>query len=1128
MNQHSTPLSPSGSSGPPTPGLPSRPPSASAPVFQPGPQKSRAIAIINPTTHAKVEFEKPPSKAASPAPGAAVVNPIIKMDRPSSAASVASAASSTAERTDEDKARIKKNAAEVVAAAAAKAEKEKAEREAKEKADREAKERAETEAAEAQRKSEEEAAAAEKAKSEEQERVEREKAEAELKAKAEAERLAKEQEEKAKAEAEKSAADAAAKKKAEEDAAKADTKTEAAKADSNADDKASPAPAVNGDAASMPPPPAPEKKAPRIKPGPLDLSKASVHSGGLPSAPLSALGSARIIDDINKVEYPKNVQSPRPELNANAEPGKFKYDRDFLLQFMQVCREKPDSLPSLDAIGMDDASKDPSRSPVMARRGGPPGGRGGSAFDMGAFKPPKTSEERFAASAGRGGLAGPGGIRGSMGPRSVSGSAMLPGKGGMVPPSPGGRSRSGRGGQRGPKGGHPHQQGGPTIPLDQVTPLENSENRWVPIAIVAKTKKVEVEPLEVIQRKVKALLNKLTVEKFEPISNQIIEWANKSVNETDGTSLRTVIQLTFMKATDEPNFSSMYAKLCRKMWDMIDPSISDEAIIGADGKPVSGNLLYRKYLLNRCQEDFERGWKTTLPKKTDLTEAELLSEEYYIAAKAKRRGLGLVKLIGELYKLDMLTERIMHECIKRLLANVTDPEEEEVESVCKLLSTIGDKLDHERSRGHIDVYFERLKMMQNNDKISSRIKYMIQDVVELRSDKWIPRRDAGTAKTLAEIHEDAQRQKEEAEMMKRTTSSGGRGMPRMHEQMGSRTNSRRGQNRDGPAPDGWSTVGGGAGATVQKAGSLSKFGSMRSKTSTQSLGPSPSVFAGLRGRDLSKDGSQTESPKEEGGHPMSRSSSQSNNPFALLNAQEPSTPPGTGERPKMKLLPRSKPVEEGDKGEVAEDAAEENGPVANGTMSDKEVERKIKNMLDELWTVKDVNETVLCFEEFPTTEIRARGIKSMIEAVMEKKQAGIDLVKDVFRKAREDKILEDEHYIKGFTVPVEMVDDMAIDVPTAYGFVGQLLAGGARLSLGTVMELAKPLAELPGLTPPQARMIAEYLKAVKTEAGDAGVEEQVREASLDFKTLFPEDERSDDNVNKVLDKYGLEMLKASA
>ena len=59
-------------------------------------------------------------------------------------------------------------------------------------------------------------------------------------------------------------------------------------------------------------------------------------------------------------------------------------------------------------------------------------------------------------------------------------------------------------------------------------------------------------------------------------------------------------------------------------------------------------------------------------------EIVLYSDEYYAAQKAKRQSLGLIKFIGELFKLRMLTERIMH---------------------------VGSMLDIQKARGHLDVYF---------------------------------------------------------------------------------------------------------------------------------------------------------------------------------------------------------------------------------------------------------------------------------------------------------------------------------------------------------------------------------------------------------------------------------------
>ena len=53
------------------------------------------------------------------------------------------------------------------------------------------------------------------------------------------------------------------------------------------------------------------------------------------------------------------------------------------------------------------------------------------------------------------------------------------------------------------------------------------------------------------------------------------------------------------------------------------------------------------------------------------------------------------RFIGELFKLEMLTEKIMHECILQLL-KTTDAES--LECLCRLLSTIGKIIDVEKSK----------------------------------------------------------------------------------------------------------------------------------------------------------------------------------------------------------------------------------------------------------------------------------------------------------------------------------------------------------------------------------------------------------------------------------------------
>ncbi|KAI8347222.1 armadillo-type protein, partial [Mortierella sp. GBAus27b] len=236
------------------------------------------------------------------------------------------------------------------------------------------------------------------------------------------------------------------------------------------------------------------------------------------------------------------------------------------------------------------------------------------------------------------------------------------------------------------------------------------------------------EPInyELVVRKVMGLLNRLTLERFDSISDTMVDIANLSSRENDGVVLKLCIQIIFEKAKDEPIFGCVYAKLCHKLHEKISDEVKDTSIPGS-----SGGKLFRKYLLHRCQEDFTTGWKDKASMNGVLLdckdgEPDLMSDEYNTMMKARRQGLGLIHFIGELFKVQMLTEVIMHECVKKLLANVKDPEEEEIEGLCVLMTTIGLQLDHEKAKSHMDVYFSRMGELTKNTKLPNRMRFMVQ------------------------------------------------------------------------------------------------------------------------------------------------------------------------------------------------------------------------------------------------------------------------------------------------------------------------------------------------------------------------------------------------------------------
>jgi translation initiation factor 4G len=579
----------------------------------------------------------------------------------------------------------------------------------------------------------------------------------------------------------------------------------------------------------------------RERPAALTLETSKQVEPPQPSAAMKALQSARFLEDPTSIDYPSTVASPNPALNKNAPSDrKFKYNKEFLLQFQNVFKEKPsldwdtkirDTIGDGEPSGRPGSARTPSAMSARSTSNRPSVMQGFSG--MGTFNaPPRagpanlppgtTSAERFALSnqgmTQRGNpmqnnpfaFGRPPGM--PLGGPSMSRNSSSNALAGQIPPSPrvGGSQRGSTraGSKRDKVSMKKTEEENRAMPLTATMdpkPIQTSSTGWKPRSLgqaggQGPAPDGHMAP-DVVQRKVKGLLNKMTPEKFERIADQILEIAAQSKNETDGRTLRQVIQLTFEKATDEAHWASTYALFCERMLKFMSPDIKDENIKDKHGAVVTGGALFRKYLLNRCQEEFERGWKVNMPPKPEGTteEAALLSEEYYIAAAAKRRGLGLVKFIGELYKLGMLTERIMHECIKKLLElDENGPDESEVESLVSLLNTVGLNLEQsERGPALMNVYFERISSIMNHPDLPSRLKFKLLDVIDLRKRGWQSKDSDKGPKTLAEIHADAQRAQQEAELerLRQQTSnrggggrlpmgrgdarnfSGGRGMP---------------------------------------------------------------------------------------------------------------------------------------------------------------------------------------------------------------------------------------------------------------------------------------------------------------------------------------------------------------
>ncbi|KAI9732233.1 MAG: hypothetical protein M1818_007552 [Claussenomyces sp. TS43310] len=707
----------------------------------------------------------------------------------------------------------------------------------------------------------------------------------------------------------------------------------------------------------------------RAKPTALNLAPLNTKpvEPPQPSAALQSLKSARFLTAINSSLYPPSINSPNPALNsAVTTKGKsFKYDKEFLLQFQKVFIEKPSMEFESQVKALIGDSEPGSARAGSTRTPGGMGPRQGSnrnqssgsfPMPMGTFGaggktlPPGTSSaERFAMSQGtlprpamnpmtsfsRPGGAFPGPVSMQRVPSNHMGSAG--------PNTP--RNASNRNTRNSSKRVNDSKQelvANKTMPLTanmDLKPIQVSATGWKPRSIGAPSATGAAGPPpgasgagghmepDMVQRKVKAALNKMTPEKFDKIADQILTIAAQSKDEADGRTLRQVIQLTFEKATDEAHWASMYAKFCKRMLETMSSDIKDESILDKNGNVVSGGNLFRKYLLNRCQEEFERGWKMDLGEKPEgeegdepkSEEAAMLSDAYYVAAAAKRRGLGLVQFIGELYKLGMLTERIMHECVKKLVDYTGIPDEAEIESLTKLLKTIGGNLDStEKGRPMMDVYFTRIQSMVDTPDLPSRLRFMLMDIIDLRRAKWHSKEDNKGPKTLEEVRAEAEAAAaQKAAENARGSQRGGGGGGRM--QMG-RGDSRNFSNQYGSQPPIDYTKNTVATDDLRR---LGKSGSNRNQ-GPMSFGPT-SMFSSRSssGRKLGPGGSLSRAGEDSGASSRAGTPPQKDkepatsvNAFSLLSVDDgepehPTSPPSTAASPAISKAALTSGAKEG-------------------------------------------------------------------------------------------------------------------------------------------------------------------------------------------------------------------------
>ncbi|NXO66525.1 IF4G1 factor, partial [Phainopepla nitens] len=813
---------------------------------------------------------------------------------------------------------------------------------------------------------------------------------------------------------------------------------------------------------------------------------------------------------------------------------KKRYDREFLLgfQFIFASMQKPEGLPQITDVVLDKANKTPLRAidpirlsgmncspdftPSFANLGRPVMGNRGLSRELSFFS-----------------VCQPSGL--------------------------------------GPRRSQPSQRKEPrkiiaTVSLNEDVKLNKAEKAWKPSS---KRASEEEDPENIktqeLLRRVRSILNKLTPQMFQQLMKQVMELSIDTEERLKG-----VIDLVFEKAISEPNFSVAYANMCRCLMGLKVPT--------TDKPTVTVN--FRKLLLNRCQKEFEKDkdddeiFEKRQKEMDDASapeeKARMKDELEEARDKARRRSLGNIKFIGELFKLKMLTEAIMHDCVVKLLKN---HDEESLECLCRLLTTIGKDLDFEKAKPRMDQYFNQMEKIIKEKKTSSRIRFMLQDVIDLRRNSWVPRRGDQGPKTIDQIHKEAEMEehREHIKVQQLMSKDKRRGPP--GPSSGGRSSL--------VADDGWNTVpiskgnrpidtsrltkitkpgsidsnnqlfapggrlswgkgsSGGSGAKPADSASdsgrpatstLNRFSALQQSMPAESSESRRVVQRSSSSRDRSEkagDKGDRESRSEKGSDRLERSDraerADKNRSALTKRSFSKETEDRSREREKQggpeAVRKAASMTEERDRSR--ETVKQEPTPPATSTkpaLSEEELEKKSKAIIEEYLHINDMKEALQCVQELGSPSSLYVFVQNGIESTLERSTISREHMGALLCQLVKAGTLSKEQYYKGLREILEIAEDMEIDIPHIWLYLAELITPILQEE-GIPMEelfreITKPLVPIGKAT----TLLVEVLGLLCKGMGQKTAGKLWRDGGLSWKEFLPEDQ----DVNKFVTEQKLE------
>ncbi|GFQ88988.1 eukaryotic translation initiation factor 4 gamma 3 [Trichonephila clavata] len=662
--------------------------------------------------------------------------------------------------------------------------------------------------------------------------------------------------------------------------------------------------------------------------------------------------------------------------------------------------------------------------------------------------------------------------------------------------------------------------------VNQNIKLHESQNPWKPMHKREIPSGANMEELEKenVRRSVQSVLNKLTPQNFETLLAQM-----KNLQLDTEEKLSLVTDLMFENAVYSLKYQVPYANLCKHL-----------ALIKV---PVTGTIriqvYFRKLLLAKCQKEFElkndermKSLEETDPEKNKERKLEYNEEE-----KNRYRLVGNIRFIGELFKLGMLVEPIMHECIKKLLSQGDDVS---LECLCAFLKTIGKELDEGKAAknsrdNQMDMYFDKMKVIVDKRLTSSRVRFMLQDVIDFKKNNWVLRRDENNPKTIDQIHKEAEREAREQQQVHQKKKNNPK---RLSDDRDRRKN----PGRIGQFEDGWTS------SSNSNKGSYSMVDPSKLKLTKPD--EVDSVRCRPRGRGLqswgrgSSGGTKVPSDsdvktalakrysalaeqlsKYEGRRGSQRSAASSRESSQERNSQlspairkAPSFAKEKDDHRELQGRTRATESLESDLTQDTPSASSKNLSLRSSDYTNDDIKRKTKHLIDEFLLGIDFEEAIKCVSELISPNNVHVFITFVVDQVLERSSQDKYCVGHLLYTLLKKKIITFNQYKNGFTKILMIIEKHSSSNPLIWDHMGIILQPIIENS-EFPLRLIKDVLHICIPSETAGKLVSAILHRAAKIKGTIKLGEVWRESGLQWTDFLG----NDTNVGEFIKKHKLEF-----